>query len=1279
MGVTFSFLNQAQTKPAFNPQIVGTSAVAADAGGTEQLKHILEQAGVDVSKVPKQLLQSPELLDSLAAKKLLLPTESNTTRNAQIQEVVTQMSAQLRLGNEANSTIDLTNLSEFKKVAETLLERLNQSATEPGFKGITGPSQEKLKSVFADPELTNKEKLTKASGIIEEMVGFVKSEKKTVSSELQMLQGVGRYAASAQLTEKLSADTKNAFNEMSGILVDTKTRDADIAGITKRVKSSDPELGEKLAEGFSKITNDATLSLKEQSKAAAKLLRNAAEGKRVEPFTDMLKTAVKLENDVSRHQFTDQQKTELRDINAEISKLIEGDDPDAVRTLRDLKVLAVVVGHTPYMSNKAKNEELADILEDITEQPELKKAENKEVKAKIEKFALSLGETPKQAAPKPTELKLNNNNKVSYTPQGPGNRAELDANASLNIAGAGGKVGVAMKGSHLQRLELGANIPVQPGVTVGGEVKYSASAEAKEDKIVQQTTWQGGPKVGVGIGEQAINVGLKGNYSVEKTFENKMHVLENIPIDSAAVKAAYSVDGSKLTRPTVDALKHDAEQLNAVRDGAEKLSAQLKSAGIVEQDLKVPQGYSAAVAMDTTSAKGALDVGLKAGGILSLGVSIETGYKAETKVGDRIAAMQDFPELMDKTLQRYKMDDVKDLLDKSEEVGDSDAGSILEREKLKTRVKNMISDNLNEAQRYQSALRQTTSHSKEDRLVQTAGDPEQKRMMAQLEKLAKQEKSSVEKENHTGSVSRTLDKMLIKHAALTQAYKNLTEQTDGEPKLAQPTHTLSTRFKSFDEAQKLRTDALDLAIPKRVELKAAKDAQFSTLLEEANEQLQEPNATLKLNTLRQLQRVTPESSEKYFKIDVKFPGASVQAEIASKPAMKAGEEHELTATLRTNNALSKVIERIVDKVQNNGKVQEEEATSDAVKKDNKETAGSIADGIKSDWKGGTTKLEVGFKGGKFDHAIASTEATVTLGFTRLSPRLHGEANLEFRKQLKDDGTSEVVRSSNVKLDIGLDLSKGKLAEKLADKFTRREGQTPPEQLIKDLKSTANNSHLEVNYDAGKFKSSKLESKLNLAAGPVKTQASMAIEYKSVAKEGGADGETEIKRDTTYKLNVDSKLTDGMIEQIGDKFFGGNMPDGVKANLKAAKNGSAVETKYEDDQFKSSSVSTNTTLQIGGTTAKVGITRTVKAEKDDNGDIQNKPETVIKINANQKLSQKSLDKLAEKLEKDFGIDLDSKLTIPPKMENTDLADLEVKIADGKTEVKGTVLGKKINKP
>ena len=59
MGVTFSFLNQAQTKPAFNPQIVGTSAVAADAGGTEQLKHILEQAGVDVSKVPKQLLQSP--------------------------------------------------------------------------------------------------------------------------------------------------------------------------------------------------------------------------------------------------------------------------------------------------------------------------------------------------------------------------------------------------------------------------------------------------------------------------------------------------------------------------------------------------------------------------------------------------------------------------------------------------------------------------------------------------------------------------------------------------------------------------------------------------------------------------------------------------------------------------------------------------------------------------------------------------------------------------------------------------------------------------------------------------------------------------------------------------------------------------------------------------------------------------------------------------------------------------------------------------------------------
>lgn len=1375
MGVGSSTMQNPVSQSSFHrPAGAALSQRSSDSVSTDTLKNILQQAGVDTAKVPKEVLQSPDLLQSLASKKLLTPSTNTPARNEQIHEVVAQMSAQHRQGKELSGTVDLTNLSEFKKVVGSLVDKLNQN--EPGFKGATGEYQQSLNKLLSDPSVGEKEKLSKAGDLLEKMSGAIKSDKKHVSPEAEMLSGVGKYAKSAQTRDKISVDTKNAFDEMSGLVIDTKSRKDTLDGFSKKIGAADSELGAKLKDGFEKITNDPGLSRKEQTQAAAQLLRNEAGGKRTEPFAEMLKMAVSLENGVSKQQFGDTQKAEISDINSQVYKLIDDKDPDSVRTLRDLKEIATFVSDTPFMSNKAKNAEMTDVLREMSEQPELQKDENKALKEKITKLADSLGEQVKSEEPKKYELKLSDKNHASFTPAGEGNRTKVDVAVNGKIPGiGGGGLGVTTNGSHLQKLSANAEIPVHPGVTVGGKAEYKTDTAQAEQKIVTTTSMQGGPKVTVGDSDNGVTVGANGSRVKETTFDSKMHVLENVPVDPEASKAAFNFPGSKLSSETLKELKQDATELNAVRDGTEKLSDQLKRAGIIQQDLKVPSGYSAAAAMDVTTTSGSVEVGLKTGGKMALGVAVSGESKATTEIGDRMDALQNNPDLMAQNLKRFKMDDVSDALKKSEELKGDSADGIIDLDKLKTRVKQMILENLGDAQNYQGALRQTTKHSKEDTLSQKSSDPAEKRFQAQFDKQAKLDKKEIQKDYGTGGETRTLDKMLVKHAALMQAYENIETAQNNSGRAGRPTKPISTRLESFDAMQQSNIQALNLAVSSKVDKKAANDAQFGELLKDADQQLRSPNATIGLNTLKQLQKVTPESTEKHFKVDVSFPGFKINADVASKPAMKAGEQSELTATVQTENLLSQVLGKVVDKLQNNDKIQSEEPISDSAKTDNKETAKTFAESIKSDWKG-SSKLEVGFKDGKFDHVKAETSASVRLGTLITAPKIKAEANIELTKQKKPDnsGETEMVRTSHVKLDIDLKMG-DKLAEALAGKLTKKEGEAP-EELVADLKKFGSHSTLEVDYEKGKFKSSSLESKLDLKAGPATVQGSLKIEHKSVPKEGGADGETEIKRDstytaglnakltdgmvdkidkemfkgkmpegvkkdlkaagsdsslevkyengkfasstvtnktnisagpstlkgsvevahksvpkeggadgeteikrdTTYKLDVGSKLTEGMIGKIGDKFFEGNIPEDVKKNLEAAKNDSSLEVKYEGGEFKSSSVSTQTHMQVAGMTADVSIARTVKAEEDENGDVKNKPETTIKIKANQEFDQSALDKFAKKLEKEHGVDLGGKLTLPPAMQNVDLADLEIKIADGKTEVSGTVLGKALKK-
>ena len=249
----------------------------------------LQNAGIDIKDLPKEVINSPELLKTLTSKGLIAIQESDPPESKrQVANIVDSFKAE-HASKDANAKPDLTNTKTLESVTDKLLEALNG---DKQLQKKTSHLQSQLKATFNNDDLSSDEKLQKAKTLLSDIAkavpkppgnNILTSPADIIDSYLpankagQVIEGVANYIGQTQLAKKVDAELLNVQDEASGIVVDTGKRNTEVLKKLTQLEgdSTDPDKSKitDLKKELSKIGKDEGLSRVMQSETMAAKLK----------------------------------------------------------------------------------------------------------------------------------------------------------------------------------------------------------------------------------------------------------------------------------------------------------------------------------------------------------------------------------------------------------------------------------------------------------------------------------------------------------------------------------------------------------------------------------------------------------------------------------------------------------------------------------------------------------------------------------------------------------------------------------------------------------------------------------------------------------------------------------------------------------------------------------------------------------------------------------------------------------------------------------------------
>lgn len=1104
----------------------------------------LKTAGIDTKSVPDAVLNSPDLKKALDDKGLTSLQPGDTAGKRAVQSLVSEMTTK-HLNSKKDAAVDLSDPQALQKVTSSLLGQINR---DPKLAESTKPLQDKLKATLESPNLFGEEKMAAASDILKEITGKVKAyTAPAVSNPTTLLDGLSSYLGQAKLASTVNADVRNAADEMAGVKIDTGSRDKKLKSAMFDLAKIDPEGSKQLKANLDKISGDSTLTHKEQSGKIASALEQFAGAGTHPTIKGMKKLAAEIRTEASDVKITDKQSKEIKETSKEVSTaltkaLIQGHTASDVEGAKaSLKMIELYAGND-QISDQRKADGIKSELTHLANDPILNTESNQKLKAKIESLAEGLG-SPDKSNAKPLEASLGLYNNVKITPGANGALPTVEGNLSQSVAG--GKI-TASKTPDSFKAEITSPpimTPVGPmNVALAGSIGGS-SAKQDDGTVKQSGNFSVNPNVkGVGAppgkgATDGVNVGVKIDYSKETTFQSMQQVAENIPTDPAAEKAARQLPGSKLSNETIKTLKTDAESLNRARDETAVLSAALQKAGAIDGELKMPEGYSTKAADQKTTMGASIDANHKAGGKVTAGGSLGVVNTHQTTAGDKVDFLQKNEAAMEASLKKHNLGDVAALLEDSKTTSTGTAADIEVREDKKAQIKQMILDNLNDQREYVDTMRKTADHKGGAPLVGGVKNSVIANLQNSMAAEAGQKKSGIEDKLGTASMfggneTRTLDKMLVKHTALTQAYNNLSG--------SQP---------------------------------AGADDDFQALMKSASNEMMSPDVSVKRETLKQLQMASRDTSTTEIDAKVTVGKVNVDAKVEVKPLENKNAEREVTVKLDaknlTNLGLSSAVGAIASHVNKGG-------ADSATKAENETSARTAADLVKDNYMDNST-LEVGLKGGKVDSLKASTEHTIKIANDSSDIDKKGAATYsnvqvsvayDAKNTEDDNGQKEWKGTQTFKLSGNLKLSPGN-ADALISKMGIKDEKTAAD-VKSSLTLSGDNASVELQREGGEFKSLKVANNTSVTVGSHVVDAGIAFSKTAEKDDSGA---TKEKSETTVTLKLtqimDQKTLDAVAKNMDDKFgtdMQGNveLPKQGSDQVKGKKVLGEVEFKQGDD-------------------------------------------------------------------------------------------------------------------
>lgn len=823
------------------------------------------------------------------------------------------------------------------------------------------------------------------------------------------------------------------------------------------------------------------------------------------------------------------------------------------------------------LSTKEKVDAIKKELEEALENPILNHKNNKDVKASLQKLSDEFGKKQtNDGASTGYSYGFYNSASIKAGENGP----EISAKVSQKAFLAKLSASVELKQGEQSATVDFTSPPIAggPGARVSGGA--SKKTEKDDDKVTHTSDASG--KAGMaGLGavtdhrNEGIGAMAGGGRTKKTEFADTAQMASNMPFNDAAVSAAVDLPGSKLKKETVATFNENVSSLNAMRDESPALSTVLQSLGAIDKDLKTPEGFIAKAPSTSTSVKAGVEGELKVGSKVITGGGLEVTRTWETKAGDRVGQLQQSDAFMKANLEKYDLGNVADLLDQSKQLpggafkdkvetnkgkietqADGGIADLKNREEKKAEVKQMILDNLEEQRNYVELLRKTSSTGESKLMPNMGNSSALTNLRDHGVATAKKEKANVEDKMGTKVLSgdveaKTLDKMLVKHAALMQTYNNLAgvpREPDKPQITAVTTEDLS--MTGLSPEQKKQFEALDPAKGKGVEERAAAESDFQALLKTANEEMMSPNASVSNKTLAKLQRTNTEAATTAVDLKLTVGQATVDAKVEIKPKPNKDEPNETKVTIDTKNIASAALDakKIPAAVLDNLKGQLD------VDKPPKSELSALNDNFRD-----AATLELGFKGKELTSWSVSGEVNAQLdGQTKdldfipegSYPNLKGTVKREATKltaddkqELKDKGMADKDWKSETTVTLSGNMKLGNHAADIAKKATGAEDGLKFQVLQDFAALSGGKAEAEVKLEDDKFKSAKVEATFSPKITGVAGEINVTHNYSAGES---ANGDSAPTSDTKVTLKLSGKLDDVTIDAI-NKATGMNLP------------------------------------------------------------------------------------------------------------------------------------------
>lgn len=883
------------------------------------IKTLLD-ADIDTSTFPTPFLDSPELFNALKERKLLVIDLGDDAAKNRVQELVSDLSSKHIQGKPLVPNINLSDIHELGDRLATFAQVLQTKDFEAGKK-----LSDNLNTILQSDELDNREKQNKIASLLFHIARELDSN--NTSDIASVMERLTKHLIHDELSDRLKVKQQNASDKIDGSRIDIQKYTSELQSLTTQLQTENPQLANLLDTQLESITHHHHMSDKEKANKLIEVLNNAItqySDTNTQTINDQLKLTKKtIADDVSDIHITAARKSALKDVVSEVTTQKKELGEKLSQETNELF-------DDPFLTNEEKSSKIKTLLAEAV--ADLKK--NNTLSTKNNTLSVLTNKLEKVVSELNKPNNVTTNRVVGYdsfhadqTPTTPNHEGKMAAKLAEKalLGGVSAAIGGEITGSQVTSVSGKVSAPIgHTKVEIHGSVNNQSIQHDNES--IQEGSLQ---QIGGSISAGPLSIGSNFTHANINTFNDVAHLAQHIHLDERAATTAMILEGSQMTTQELATLTVYANDASQIRDEADKLTQDLRTLGVLmeSEELKAPVVHNSTLPHQETATMvdGHISGKLGFNDLITMTGKATAVRKETTKVafGDKVDQLHNNAKAMEANLKEHNLDSTLELRNRAANLNQDPTGNMKERNLLKSELKNQILANLTQQQAYISAIRlgkeQPITSQNGSSLMNGVG-----RLADSITSLFQEEKkdakSKIEQSLNTTNETETLDKLLVNHAALTQAYYSLIETGSKQgQQFIPPTSPIDS-----SSSQNILLDVLHLEQNPKMADEAIEEAQFLTLLHTAKQELASPNTTLSLETMKKIQTVSKEIEKDFistFQFQASFGVGNVYAEVSHKRPFEQSEvgQERLSETLinlKGNVTFSaSIIENMIGKAQ----------------------------------------------------------------------------------------------------------------------------------------------------------------------------------------------------------------------------------------------------------------------------------------------------------------------------------------------------------------------------